>query len=85
MCVPLALTRGSNTTLLPPAAECIQQGDALLFCASDSDARRVLATLKNPRRLSYLITGYEEPSSHVFKWLTRRLPRIDKLARSFEV
>ncbi len=84
VCVPLSLTRGSNTTLLPPAAECIQQGDALLFCASDGDARRVLATLKNPRRLNYLITGYEEPSSHVFKWLTRRLPRIDELARRLE-
>ncbi len=84
VCVPLALKRTSKTTALPSAAETVQKGDALLFCATNGDARRVLATLKNPRRLRYLMTGYEEPASLVFKWLTLRVPRIGELAKRFE-
>ncbi len=84
VCVPLALRRATKALVLPNSAETLDQDDALLFCATSRDARRVLATLKNPRRLSYLMTGYEEPASHVFKWLTRRVPRIDELARRFE-
>ncbi|MGI9294448.1 MAG: NAD-binding protein [Pseudomonadales bacterium] len=84
VCVPLALTRGTNTLVLPGSAETVHKDDALLFCATDGDAQRVLATLTNPRRLTYLITGYEEPTSHFFKWLTRRIPRIAQLARRFE-
>lgn len=84
VCVPLALKRPTTTMVLPTSAEALQTGDTLLFCATTGDARRVLATLKNPRRLSYLITGYEEPAGHIFKWLTQRLPRINQLARSFD-
>ena len=84
VCVPLALTRGSKTTVLPDGEESVQMGDALLFCATSGDTRRVLTTLKNPRRLNYLITGYEEPSGYFFKWLNRRIPYTAELARRFE-
>lgn len=84
VCVPLALKRTTTIMLLPASAETVQTGDALLFCATTGDARRVLATLRNPRRLSYLMTGYEEPAGHFFKWLTRRLPRVEELARRFK-
>jgi voltage-gated potassium channel len=84
VCMPLALTRGSKTTVLPAATETLQIDDSLLFCATAGDARRVLTTLKNPRRLSYLITGYEEPTGYFFKWLNRRIPVVEELARRFE-
>ena len=72
VCVPLALTRGSETTELPGSEVTVQAGDEILFCATYSDARRVHITLKNPQLLSYLITGYEEPTSYFFKWLDNR-------------
>lgn len=84
VCVPLALTRGSKTTVLPAVTETVQIDDTLLFCATAGDARRVLTTLKSPQRLNYLINGYEEPASYFFKWLDRRLPATAKLARRFE-
>ena len=84
VCIPLALTRDSKTTVLPVATETVQINDSLLFCATAGDARRVLTTLKNPRRLSYLITGYEEPTGYFFKWLNRRIPVVEELARRFE-
>lgn len=83
-CVPLALKRNSTTMVLPASAQALQLGDTLLFCATSSDARRVLITLKNSRRLNYLITGYEEPAGLVFKWLTQRLPRIKQIARCLD-
>ncbi|MGI9285843.1 MAG: potassium channel family protein [Pseudomonadales bacterium] len=84
LCVPLALTRGTETAVLPASTEMVQQDDSLLFCASDGDARRVLACLENPQRLTYLITGYEEPTGHFFKWLTQRVPGIEQFTRRFE-
>jgi voltage-gated potassium channel len=84
VCVPLALTRGSKTMVLPASKETIQINDTLLFCATTNDARRVHTTLKNPRRLNYLITGYEEPAGYFFKWLHRRVPFIEDFSRRFE-
>ncbi len=84
VCIPLALTRGGNTTVLPEHAETVLPGDVLLFCATEGDAKRVISTLKNPQRLSFLITGYEEPTGYFFKWLTQRLPSAAKLARRYE-
>ncbi len=81
ICVPLALRRGADTRVLPEATVSIQLGDELLCCATEMDARRVLATLKNPQRLSYLITGYEEPTGYIFQWLTHRIRGAEKLAR----
>ncbi len=81
-CVPLALTRGNETIILPETKTSLTPGDQLLVCSTDADARRLAITLDNPRRLRYLISGYEEPSGYVFRWLTRNLPRIDRLARS---
>ena len=84
VCVPLALVRITTTMMLPATDQVVQTGDTLLFCATASDARRVLATLNNPRRLNYLITGYEEPAGYVFKWLTRRLAHIEQLAKRLD-
>lgn len=84
VCVPLALRRDTTTMVLPASTQVIQTGDTLLFCTTTRDARRILASLKNPRRLSYLITGYEEPAGHAFKWLTQRLPRLKQLAKRLE-
>ncbi len=84
VCVPLALTRGSKTMVLPGVTETVQKDDAILFCATNGDARRVLNTLKNTQRLNYLITGYEEPTGYVFKWLNRQMPSTEKWARRFE-
>lgn len=83
-CIPLALTHGSKTIVLPDHSETFESGDAILFCASSKDARRVRTSLKNPQRLSYLITGYEEPASYVFKWLYKRLPVLETFARQLE-
>jgi voltage-gated potassium channel len=84
VCIPLALTRGSKMIVLPDSTETVETNDALLFCAIASDARRVRTTLKNPQRLNYLISGYEEPSSYFFKWLNRRLPLFEEFARRLE-
>lgn len=84
VCVPLAITRGSKTMVLPASQETIEINDTLLFCATIGDARRVHTTLKNPHRLNYLITGYEEPAGYFFKWLNRRVPLIESFARRFE-
>jgi hypothetical protein len=70
--------------VLPAKTQALKLGDTLLFCATSDDARRVLITLKNSRRLNYLITGYEEPAGLVFKWLTQRLPRIKKIAKCLD-
>jgi len=50
VCVPLALTRNSKTTVLPSTSETIHTDDVLLFCASARDARRVQTTLRSPQR-----------------------------------
>lgn len=76
VCVPLAITRNSKTTVLPSASEAILKDDVLLFCATMRDVRRVQTTLRSPQRLSYLITGYEEPSGYFFKWLHRMFPHL---------
>ena len=70
--LPLILTRGETTVMLPDDDTELLPGDAVLLCGTRHARQRLHASLHNPYTLHFLATGEEPPRSWFFQWLYRR-------------
>ncbi len=74
-CLPLVLAKGRKIVILPREPQVLQAEDRILFCGTLKGHDLLDATVRNPYTLHYLLTGREEPRSHLFRWCIRRLGR----------
>jgi Trk K+ transport system NAD-binding subunit len=71
-CIPLLLARGQERVLLPAAERLLEADDRLLFCGLPQAQTRMQWALRNPNVLSYVSTGVERPSGHLWQYLASK-------------
>ncbi|MBS1270572.1 MAG: Glutathione-regulated potassium-efflux system protein KefC [Gammaproteobacteria bacterium] len=74
-CVPLMIERKSEYIMLPSNEERVQHADEIVLCGTKWSEWLLMATLKNPYTLHYLVTGKELPRGYFFTWVSRKLAK----------
>lgn len=77
-CVPLVMQSGDAVIVMPDLTRPLASGDEILLCGREHALHLLESTLASDYTLRYLMTGYHEPRSHVFRWLTRRFPALER-------
>jgi voltage-gated potassium channel len=68
--VPLLLSRGDETILLPEQTLTLTMDDSILFCGKGNAKSAQSLLLTNHKVLTYVLEGTEIPDGAVWRWLT---------------
>ena len=71
-CIPLLLSRGEKSYMLPDPDMQLQRGDRILFTAKPGNRHVMEWILHNPKALEYVVTGNELPDGTIWRWLAKR-------------
>ena len=75
-CVPMVMRSGQSVSVMPSLSRPLASGDEILLCGRERAEHLLASTLANDYTLRYLMTGYDEPRSHIFRWLAKRFPAL---------